>query len=432
MNLAILQAEAREIAQRQATRLQAAIDGNRDLTAEEETADAADTTRLAELQASISRAQQLQARLSTASQLAISTSQDHPAPTQRRVEPLIRTNDSGFRNMAEFGAAVRLANPAAGAAFRMDERLAAPANVITEQGDNAGSFLVPADLRDQLINLAYDDSGDDPILNLISPLPTASNRVQGLGSENTPWGNGGVQAKWRAEAEQMQPSRLGLVPRETKLNELYVYVLASEEVLEDAPRLQYLLTTESGAAIRWKTSDAYMWADGLEKPLGWMSSNALVTVAKEAAQPADTILRQNVGKMYSRQINPGNAVWLANSDIMPTIMDLKSDLGQPVWFPNYQDAPGGTLLGRPVHFTEHAATVGDLGDLQFIDPRGYEAYRKQNGVTFAESIHLYFDYNIRAFRWIVRTGGQPMLSKPRDPARGNATKSHFVALAARA
>ncbi|QEH80838.1 phage major capsid protein [Sphingomonas sp. C8-2] len=135
--------------------------------------------------------------------------------------------------------------------------------------------------------------------------------------------------------------------------------------------------------------------------------------------------------MFARMINPTQASWLANGDIMPAIMELKNEANQPVWFPNYQIAPGGILLGRPVLFTEHCQTLGDLGDLQFVNPNGYEAFRKQS-VQFAESIHLYFDYNIRAFRWVFRAGGQPVLQKPVDPARGTNTKSHFVSLAERA
>ena len=95
-------------------------------------------------------------------------------------------------------------------------------------------------------------------------------------------------------------------------------------------------------------------------------------------------------------------------------------------------APGGTLLGRPVIFNEHSRSIGQAGDIQFVNPNGYEAFRKQNGVSFADSIHLYFDYNIRAFRWVFRIGGQPVLSKPVTPANGNTTKSHFLALAERA
>ncbi|MDT9091547.1 hypothetical protein, partial [Escherichia coli] len=80
-------------------------------------------------------------------------------------------------------------------------------------------------------------------------------------------------------------------------------------------------------------------------------------------------------------------------------------------------------------FNEHSRSIGQAGDIQFVNPNGYEAFRKQNGVSFADSIHLYFDYNIRAFRWVFRIGGQPVLSKPVTPANGNTTKSHFVALA---
>ena len=47
-------------------------------------------------------------------------------------------------------------------------------------------------------------------------------------------------------------------------------------------------------------------------------------------------------------------------------------------------------------------------------------------------MHLYFDYGAQAFRWTFRLGGQPHMSAPVTPARSAATKSHFVALAARA
>ena len=44
-----------------------------------------------------------------------------------------------------------------------------------------------------------------------------------------------------------------------------------------------------------------------------------------------------------------------------------------------------------------------------MNPDGY--YALQKGQTKLDSsIHLYFDYAIQAFRWIVRFGGQPFLS----------------------
>lgn len=88
-------------------------------------------------------------------------------------------------------------------------------------------------------------------------------------------------------------------------------------------------------------------------------------------------------------------------------------------------------MGRPVEFTEHNEALGTVGDLVLADLKGYFSATKASGISFASSIHLYFDLGMQAFRWTFRMGGQPYLSKPVSPARGSATKSHFVALGAR-
>ena len=430
VNLAVLRTEARAVSTRQQARLSKAEEEKRDLTAEEQTAHDADTAELTGLIKRIDRAQG-----AVDAQNAIGGTTPTPTPTQTPsgrtpAQARPRLDDGGFTHLAEFAQAVRLANPAAGQNFRVDDRLAAPANVHMEQGDAAGSYLVPAEFREEIVNLVF-NSDADPVMDLITPEPTASNRVVGIGDETTPWGTSGVQAAWRSEGEQMLPSRMALTPRETKLGELYAFVLASEELLEDAPRVGALLTGHAAAAIRWKAADAFMYGDGIEKPLGWLQSGATVMVAKEAGQATATINGINIAKMYSRMLMPSQASWLINSDTMPQLMALASALGQPLWYPNYQDAPGGTLLGRPVVPNEHSRSVGSFGDIQFVNPNGYEAFRKQNGVSFADSIHLYFDYNIRAFRWVFRIGGQPVLRAPVAPANGATTKSHFVALADR-
>lgn len=432
INIAVLKTEARSVAKRQQERLNTAITENRDLTAEEEAADKEDKEKLARLTAQIQRAEAAMAAASAigADPAATPPVRGPPAGTVP-AQPRAQLDNGGFNNLAEFASAVRFANPASGQNYRVDDRLAAPANVHMEGGDTTGSYLVPAEFRQNIVNLVFDD-GNDPIMDLISPDPTASNRVIGLGDETTPWGSSGIRAAWRSEGEQMQPSRFDLTPRETKLGELYAFVLATEELLEDAPRVSTLLTNHAAAAIRWKASDAFMYGDGVEKPLGWLNSLATILVQKEAGQGAATIVRQNLAKMFARMIMPTQASWLMNSDVLPSLMEIRTDAGVPLWYPNYQAAPGGTLLGRPVIFNEHSRSIGQAGDIQFVNPNGYEAFRKQNGVSFADSIHLYFDYNIRAFRWVFRIGGQPVLSKPVTPANGNTTKSHFVALAERA
>lgn len=133
-------------------------------------------------------------------------------------------------------------------------------------------------------------------------------------------------------------------------------------------------------------------------------------------------------------INPGRGVWVVNHDVLPQLLTMT--LGdQPIWTPpatGLANAPGGLLFGRPVFISDHAKTLGDKGDIQFIDPMGYFMINKANGMDFSTSIHLYFDYNIEAFRWIFRLGGAPYLNAAVSPANGSSTRSHYVTLDARA
>jgi HK97 family phage major capsid protein len=234
----------------------------------------------------------------------------------------------------------------------------------------------------------------------------------------------------------MTASRLATKGRTVNLDELYAFVLATDELLMDASRLNSRLTVQAARAIRWKANDAIVYGTGAGQPLGFFSSAVLVSVAKEGSQAADTIVAANVLKMFSRLLTAGlqNVFWTVNPDVLPQL-GVMTIGDQPIWTPpssGLREAPGGFLLGRPVRFSEHNKTLGDKGDIFLIDPMGYYLTMKRGGVQSASSIHLYFDYNITAFRWTFRLGGQPHLSAPISPANGSATKSHFVTLDERA
>lgn len=339
---------------------------------------------------------------------------------------------SGFRNIAEFAVSVRNAvvNPS-----EMDDRLRAnaPSNFHQNGGSAGEGYLVPAQFRETIWELVF---GERDLLSMMAPEPTASNVVQIPKDETTPWGAAGVQAFWRAEGSQMTGSKAALVGSTVNLHELYAFVTATDELLADAPRLANRVTVQAARAIRYKAGEALMWGDGVGKPLGFMASAALVTVAKEGSQAAATILAANVLKQYSRLQGMGaRAFWAANRDIVPQLATLTIG-NQPMWTsPNQglQSAPGGLLLGLPIVYLDHAKTLGDEGDLTLVDPDGYYAATKAGGgIEFASSIHLYFDYGVQAFRWTFRLGGQPYLSAPVTPAKGSNTRSHFVSLAVRA
>lgn len=404
----------------------ASNDGN--LTAEQEARYTAIEAELATVGDSIKREERNMQRraelgaIQTVPANSISVNDRNPATT------------AGFKDIAEFALAVTRASPRGGGVVdkRLGDLMAAPTGYHEGGGSVGEGYLVPAEFRDQIWEIV---TAQDNIFETTDLEPTASRQVNVISDETTPWGATGIQAAWRGEGEQMSATKVVTKGKSVPLHELYAFVLATQELLEDAPRLAARVTNKAAQAIGWKIDESIIYGNGAGKPLGWMTSGALVTVAKESGQAADTIVVANILKMYARLLTvPGSTpYWLANRNVVPQLATLTIG-NQPVWMaPNgLISAPGGMLLGLPVRFTEQAKTLGDLGDIQLVDPMGYYSVRRSAGVQFAQSMHLFFDYNMEALRWTFRFGGQPHLSAPVSPANGTDTKSHFVALAERA
>lgn len=365
-----------------------------------------------------------------------------PQPTaQPRVEvgaPVIESDPMrGFETVSEFGRAVMQAALPGG---RVDDRLhairrmdtdivAAPTNYMTEHNSSDG-YMVPPQVSDEVSKLVM---GGEGLLERFSPEVTTSNSVEELFDESTPWGSSGVLAYWSEEGAQLTGSRTSQRKSRTTLHKLHALVLASDELLEDTPRLQNRLTVAAADAIRWKAEDAIVNGNGVGKPQGFHQADCLVSVAKEASQAADTIDDQNILKAYSRLFGgTEGAFWLAHRNTVPQLAAMTIG-DQPMWLGpsgNLSGAPGGMLLGLPVVFSEHAQTLGDAGDIQLVQPKGYAAYIK-GGVKFSMSMHLYFDYDIGAFKWTFRIGGQAKLSAAVTMNQSD-TASHFIDIAARA
>lgn len=355
---------------------------------------------------------------------------------QNRVNDLNPATTGGFHDIAEFATVVREASRPGAV---MDDRLrimGAPTGQMTGGGDGGEGFNVPPQYRDEIFEVM---EAVDDLSPLLDEETTSRRRVEMLANEETPWGSSGVQANWRSEGAQMTASKLDDEARSVPLHEIYAFVLATGELLDDAPRMAGRLTRRAGAALSWKRNEATIYGTGAGQPLGWFNSSALISVAKESGQSADTIVAKNVLKMVSRlAVVPGDRpIWIANRNTIPELATMTIG-DQPVWSgANMADTPfAGLLMGYPVMFSEHAKTLGDAGDLHLVSPQGYYSLRRDTGPQLATSIHLYFDYNVEAFRWMTRFGGQPHLSAPIDaPSAGGGSgnsKSHFVTLAERA
>jgi len=317
---------------------------------------------------------------------------------------------------------------------KIDERLIQKAPTGMEESDPAaGGYLVIEDTMETGILL--------PRCNRL-PVSATSNgmRFHALDETARTDGNrqGGVQAYWENEADQMTKSKPKFREVNMRLNKLTGLCYVTDEMLQDAAFLGAYLSGKFVKEFGFKIDDAIINGLGAGQPLGLLSSPGLVSVAKEADQAAATLVFDNVVKMYNSMPfrNRGNSIWLVNSEVEDQLPSLKleGDTGMwPAYLPpgGLSTAPYGLLRGRPVIPIEQCAALGTKGDILFVDLSEYYIIEK-GGVDSAVSIHLRFDYNETAFRWTVRLDGQHIRNASLTPYKGSKKLSTAISLDTRA
>lgn len=250
--------------------------------------------------------------------------------------------------------------------------------------------------------------------------------------------SGGILGYWAGEATEKTKSKPKFREIELNLKKLVGLCYATDELLQDAAALESFIRQAFVAEFGFLLDDAIINGTGAGQPLGILNAGSLVSVTKETGQKADTVVFENVIKMWSRLFpaSQSNAIWLINNNVYPQLFQMSMSVGTggvPVYMPagGISNAPYGTLFGRPVIAIEQAATIGDLGDIILADMSGYILAEK-GGISSDMSIHVRFEYDESVFRFVLRVDGQPVRASALTPYKGTDTLGHFVALAARA
>jgi HK97 family phage major capsid protein len=354
-----------------------------------------------------------------------------------------RTLDAahGFAHFGQFLGAVRQValNPHA-----RDERLNIGAAATTYANESVGAdggFPVPPQYANEIMGVI---ESSESLMARTRQIPVVGNSFIFPSNEETAHGTNGVQAYWDAEAATITQTKPVFKNGEIKLSRLTALVPVTEESLEDSAAIGTWVSMLAGEKMAFKVSDAILNGTGVGQPLGILNAPCLVTVTKEGSQAASTVLAENVLKMYSRMPtrNRANAVWIINQDIEPllplmvvavkNVAGTENVGGGPLYIPpgGLSGSQYGNLLGRPIVMTEASPALSSAGDIVLADMSQYVTITK-GAVKADQSMHFFFDQNVRAFRFVMRVGGQPWLSAALARKNGSNTLSHFVALGAR-
>lgn len=348
----------------------------------------------------------------------------------------------GFQNMGEFCQSVKNAvlNPAA-----MDQRLVQNAALSTYGSEGVGAdggFAVPPEWRAEIMTAV---EGEESLLARCDQQRVNGNSITFPVDESTAWqSSGGIQSYWDGEASTVTQSKPQLKDLTIKLHRLTALVPVTEELLEDAPAMAGYVTRKAGEKMAFKVTDSIVNGTGAGQPLGIVNAACKVQVSKISSQVAATIHAKNIVNMWARlpAASQRTAVWLINQDCLPQIYQLgfpvtdgtTTNVGAGALYMGpgqlANGAPSGTLLGRPIVVTEACATLGTAGDIILADLSKYLAVVK-GGLRSDTSMHLWFDQNVTAFRFVMRMNGQPWLSAAIARKNGSNTLSHFITLEGR-
>ncbi len=354
-----------------------------------------------------------------------------------------------FESFGDFLSAVRTSTIAAKRGGRADDRLLSiqewNATLAATQGANEtvgseGGFLVQTDIVNDLRNRVYETG---ILARRAKRIPVGPNsngiKINVVDETSRATGSrwGGVRVYRAAEGDAATKSKPKFKRWEMELEKLIGLFYATDEILQDTTALTAVATDAFIEEFAFTVDDEMIRGTGVAQMLGILNAPALVSVAKEVGQAADTVLAENVENMFAR-MSPrslASAEWFINQAIWPQIFRLAHVIGTggvALYVPanGLSQAPFGTLLGRPIIPLEQCSAPGDVGDIVFADWNEYGVIDK-GGIKTASSMHVEFLTDQEVFRWTLRNNGRPRWTSSITPYKGTDTISPFIVLQAR-
>jgi HK97 family phage major capsid protein len=311
-------------------------------------------------------------------------------------------------------------------------------NSFGSEDPGAGGFLIPEIMREELLQLALEESivrsraTVIPMSTLRVPIPTVdeTSHVSNL--------FGGVTYYWAEESSSLPESQatFGKVVLDAK--KLVGFFKVPNELLADAPAFSSWFDTRIPMGLAWSEDVAFMTETGTGTPEGFINSPAYIQIDRAAT---GAIAWSDIVSMYSRMLpqSLNNAVWIAAHDTFPQIAQL-SQTNPGIWLGGWaardaSDAPPVNIMGRPVFFTEKVPSLGtsgggNVGDISFVD-LSYYLIGDRQAVAVSASEHFAFQNDQTSYRIIERVDGRPWLQTALTPHNNSAsTLSPYVGLAA--
>lgn len=342
----------------------------------------------------------------------------------------------GFKNHTDQLSAIMKAGQTGIVDNRLKPLAAAGSDEQSGHTDPYGGFLLAPAFAPGILSVPAEI---DPTAGRVTALPMQNSRIiinARVDKNHTSSVSGGLTVARVPAAKAATTSRQEFEQVELVAHDLVGAAFATSRILKESPAsFMALMQAGFGDEFAAKKLDERLNGSGAGEFQGVINADCTIVVSKEQAQTADTILFENVNKMAARCWRYGSSIWLVNHDALPQVTTLYMPIGTggervPIYAPGNEDAPFGTLLGRPIFPTEFCRTVGDKGDIVLGN---WSQYLEGNfgGVEEARSIHVRFLEREECFLFVEMNDAKPWWRSALTPKYSTTTLSPFVVLQAR-
>jgi HK97 family phage major capsid protein len=306
---------------------------------------------------------------------------------------------------------------------------------------DSGGFAVPPAFSSRLLDLALETDFFRALADVVPAVPQSITFPlwDDSNHQNTA-GVAGLGPTWRGESELIPSSTPKLRRVTMVLRKLALMIACSNELLEDAggdfvPRLEAAMARNIGFTMLFQ----WLNGSGAGVPMGVRSAPATVNVTRTANTGVGGVAVGDVTGMFAR-LNPAvaeRAIWIAHPTNLPSLLGMANSTAAtatPVYLPNNNVAgsPSGTLLGRPIRYTEvvpHASST-EHGSLILGAPSEYLIALGPD-IRIERSFDAGFQTDETWIRGKTRIDGIPKRDAAITPTWGSQTLGDFVMLSQR-
>ena len=217
-------------------------------------------------------------------------------------------------------------------------------NVLQEQVDADGGFLVPEEWDSRLIQALEDEN----IFRTLATTITTSgdHKINIAGTKPA--------AAWIEEGQELTFGDAKFDQKILDAHKLHVAVKVTEELLYDNVfNLEAYLINQFGKALGNAEEDAFLNGDGAGKPLGIFAKTGggEISVTSTAKVASDDVLDlvYSLKRPYRK-----NASFILNDQTLAALRKLKDGQGNYLWQPSYTAGEPDRLIGYAVRTSPYA------------------------------------------------------------------------------